>query len=531
MVNLENNCNACKIQQSMRKNLSIGHTWLLMLLLASTLACSKNPGNVAPPKEKSADNELVSFSFKKAENPALWNDIETEINNDTVYAHTLVGTDISSLTPDFQIKGVSVSVNGVEQKSGNTKQDFSGLIKYTITAENGDQHTYVVKFEDTGIPAVYLLTNGQPINSKDTYVDGEIKITGGLDGKLLYDGVMKIKGRGNSTWGMPKKPYRIKLDEKAALLEMPSNKNWALLANYGDQSLIRNEVAFEVSRRMGMEYTPREQYVEVFLNGEYMGNYTLTEHVKEGKDRVPIDEDNGGYVIEEDGYASQEPSHFFTPKGMPITIKFPDEDDITTDQYNYIKNYVTSFESSLFSDRGSAAGNYQQYFDLSSFVKYYLVNEICGNPDMLWSMRMYKKSSQDPKIYVGPVWDFDLGFNNDQRIGKEDAQQKLMLDYAHDPRAWMNVIKEDPAFKQMVRSEWNKVKSSLQTLPDYLDTRNDYIKYSQIPNFKRWAVLGVNINQSWYTASTHQQYVDFVRDYLVKRLAWLDGVINGAQFD
>ncbi|WP_158639517.1 CotH kinase family protein [Arachidicoccus ginsenosidivorans] len=516
----------------MRKISNPRYAWLLGVILTFTLACSKDHPKVTPPVEQAADNNLTSFGFTKAENPGLWNDITTEIKNDTVYAHTLVGTDISGLIADFKHEGVSVRVDGVEQKSGNTKQDFSHLVKYSIVAENGDQHTYVVKFSDTGMPAVYISTGGQPINSKDNYVEGEIRITKGLNGKLLYEGVMEIKGRGNSTWGMPKKPYRIKLDKKAPLLDMPSNKNWALMANYGDQSLLRNDVAFEVSRRFEMEYTPRQKYVELFLNGEYMGNYNLTEHVKEGKDRVPVDEDNGGYVLEEDGYADQEPSHFRTPKNMPITIKFPDEDDITTDQYNYIKDYVSDFEKSLFSARGTSEGNYQQYFDLPSFVNYYLINEICGNPDMLWSMRMYKKSSQDPKIYVGPVWDFDLGFNNDKRIGKEDAQQKLMLTNAHDPRYWMDEIRKDPAFKQMVRSRWNSIKSSLQTLPEYIDSVDNYIKYSQIPNFKRWDnILGVNINQSWYTAQTHEEYVDFVRDYLTKRIAWLDGVFNGAEFN
>src|SRR5690606_24022120 len=112
------------------------------------------------------------------------------------------------------------------------------------------------------------------------------------------------------------------------------------------------------------------------------------------------------------------------------------------------------------------------------------------------------------------------------------AQQKLMLTNAHDPRYWMDQIRQDPAFKQMVRSRWNSIKSSLQTLPEYVDSVDNYIKYSQIPNFKRWDdILRVNINQSWYTAKTHKEYVDFVRDYLTKRLAWLDGVFNGAAFN
>jgi len=502
-----------------------------MVVLTCTLSCSKNHPPVSPPEEQSSDNHLSSFGFKKTENPGLWNDITAEINGDTVYAHTLVGTDISHLIAEFQHEGVSVNVDGIVQKSANFMQDFTHLVKYNVVAENGAQHTYVVKFSDTGIPAVYISTNGQAINSKDNYVDGEITITEGLEAKQRYKGILEVKGRGNSTWGMPKKPYRIKLDKKAPLLDMPSNKNWALLANYGDQSLLRNDIAFEVSRRLELEYTPRQKYVEMFLNGEYMGNYTLTEHVKEGQDRVPVDEENRGYIFEEDGYADQEPSHFWTPKGMPITIKFPDEDDITPDQYDYIKNYVSTFEQSLFRARGSEAGNYQKYFDLTSFVNYYLVNEICGNPDMLWSMRMYKKSKQDPKIYVGPVWDFDLGFNNDKRIGKAEAQEKLMLTSAHDPRYWMDQIRQDPAFKQIVRGRWNKVKPALQSLPEYIDKMNDYIKYSQIPNFMRWDVLGININQSWYTAQTHEQYVDFVKDYLTRRLVWLDGIFNGAEFD
>src|SRR5690606_2201507 len=107
---------------------------------------------------------------------------------------------------------------------------------------------------------------------------------------------------------------------------MPADKSWALLANYGDQSLLRNEIAFEVSKRLDMGYSPRQQYVELFLNGEFMGNYTLTEHIKEGSDRVAIDEDNGGFILEGDGYAYSEPVHFITDQNMPITVKFPVED-------------------------------------------------------------------------------------------------------------------------------------------------------------------------------------------------------------
>src|SRR5690606_32647196 len=129
-----------------------------------------------------------------------------------------------------------------------------------------------VKIKDTGLPAVYLSTDGQEIHSKEEYIKASIKITQGFQGEVIYEGLTEVKGRGNSTWGMPKKPYRLKLDKKADLLGMPSDKSWALMANYGDQSLMRNEIAFEVSRRLELEYTPSQKYVEFFLNGEYMGN-------------------------------------------------------------------------------------------------------------------------------------------------------------------------------------------------------------------------------------------------------------------
>lgn len=508
----------------MKKIFSHCNYWYLTLLFAFTLACTKEQ----TPGKPSDSSELISFVFKSEENPNLWNDIEGEINGDTIFAHTLVGTNITALIPKFEHNGVKVTVSNLEQKSGNSKQDFSQLVRYTVEAENGNTRTYIVKFSDTGLPAIHLFIGGKPIEHKEEYVDGQIKITNGLESKVLFEGITEIKGRGNSTWEMPKKPYRIKLNEKAALLGMPADKSWVLIANYGDQSLLRNEVAFEVSRRLELEYTPRQQYVELFLNGEYVGNYTLTEHIKEGKNRVPIDEDNGGFIIEGDGYAYLERIHFYTPRGMPITVKFPDEDDMTTDEFNYIKNYVTSFEKSLFPGDGLEA-NYQQYFDLPSFVNYYLVNEICGNADMLWSMRMYKKSNQDPKIYVGPVWDFDLGFNNDKRLG--DSEKILMFTDAHEPRGWMNQLMSEPEFKKLVRSRWNTVKGKVQSIPEYVEKKAEHIKYSQMPNFKRWDVLGTNINQSWYTGTTHQDYVNFLRKYLTVRIAWLDGVFNGKHFD
>ncbi len=497
--------------------------WMSMLLLLQ--GCVKDDVDAG-------SSEITSFRFLKAKNPTLVYDVIAEISGDTLYAYTLAGTDITSLVPDFEYDGLEVRVDGTVQESGSSEQNFTGLVDYRVYTASGDTRTYTVKFADTGLPAIYLSTDGQPIPNREDYVVGSFRIVRGFGGAALHEGALEVRGRGNSTWGMPKKPYRVKLEEAAPLLGMPSNRHWALMANYGDRSLMRNDIAFEVSRRLELEYTPRQQYAEFFLNGVYMGNYNLTEHIREGSNRVNIDEDNGGYILEADGYAHQEPEHFFTPEGMPITIKFPDEDDITPDQRVFITDYYTAFEEVLFSDDfADPVNGYQQYLDLETFVNYYLVNEICGNPDLFWSMRMYKKSEQDPLIYTGPVWDFDLGFNNDNRLN--DAVRKLMLTDAHAPRQWIDRIATDPHFKQAVRERWNEVKGDrLENINAYVDQQATLLQRSQAFNFQRWDILSdPNIHLNWYVGSTYNDYVGFLKNYLNTRISWLDGVINGEEFD
>lgn len=481
------------------------------------------------------DNEgqgLVAFSFSKMTNPDLHYDVVGDIVGDTIYAYTFAGSDISSLKPHFQSSGVEISVDGVAQESGVSSQDFTQHVDYSVRLFNGEVKRYTVKFEDTGLPVVYVSTDGVAVTNKEDYVQGGVSIIRGFANAPIYTGSLGIRGRGNSTWHMPKKPYRIRLDEGAELLGMPSNRHWALIANYGDRSLIRNDVAFEISRLLELAYTPRSAYVEVFLNGEYLGNYNLTEHIREGTHRVNIDEDNGGYILEADGYAEQEPEHFYTPRGMPITIKFPDEDDITGAQRSFITSYFRTFEEALFAeDFGGEENNYMQYFDMESFVNYYLVNEIAGNPDLWWSMRMYKRNESDPKIYVGPVWDFDLAFNNDSRLG--DAIHKSMIDASHDPRVWIQRIATDPVFKQAVRERWAEVSDTqLSSLVGYMEQQTAKLRHSQRYNFMRWPILSSqDIHLNWYVGTSYSDYASFMQNYLEQRLLWLDDYINGSQFD
>lgn len=211
----------------------------------------------------------------------------------------------------------------------------------------------------TNIPTLYINTNGVSITSKENYVPGTVTVASDDAEVAITDVSMGIRGRGNSTWGMAKKPYRIKFDKKINFLNQNAKaKSWVLLANYADKTLMRNGVAFEISRFIDLEFSPSAVFVDVVLNGQYLGNYMVSDQMQVGAGRVDIDEMDetnisgeeltGGYFMEIDGFGDSEPVHFTTNHGLLITLKSPDEELVQQVQIDYIKNFVNTFESKLF---------------------------------------------------------------------------------------------------------------------------------------------------------------------------------------
>lgn len=513
---------------------------LNLFLLSTAIAivfcsCSKK---TAPP-EPSDEKSFISFSFTITQNPNLPQDISCEIIGDTIYAFTFSGTDVTNLKPSFTSEAEEVLIGDQKQLSNQAAHNFSSPVTYTLKAADNTTKNYVVKFNDTKLPVLSISTNNVPIDSKDTYIPGHVTIKQDMTGDSLFGGDMEIKGRGNSTWDMPKKPYKFKLGKKAGLLGMYESKQWVLLANYADKSLIRNEVAFEVSRRAGLAYTPAGRFVDVILNGKYIGNYELVEQIDVGEHKVNIHEQeegantlpeiSGGYLTEVDGFAFTEAVNFLTPRGMPVAVHYPDDDEITDAQKIYITNHYNKFEDSLFAENFTDINKgYQQYFDLDSYVNYYIVNEVMGNPDIFWSTYMYKDYNND-KLYSGPVWDFDIAANNDDRIG--DAVNSLMFDVAHEPRLWINRLMEDPAFRKAVRERWNTLKANINTVPAFADALALQLQYSQAKNFQRWNILQEKVYRNFQVAGSYKGETDYLKNYLTNRIAWLDATFNGSRFD
>ena len=385
----------------------------------------------------------------------------------------------------------------------------------------------------TNIPTVYVVTdNSAPINSKEIYTTGTVTVASGDEAQCCTDVAMGIRGRGNSTWGMPKKPFRIKFDKKQRFLNNNANaKNWVLLANYADKTLLRNAIAFEISSFVGMEYTPSITFVDLVVNGEYLGNYMVTDQTEVKEGRVPVEEQEitdteepaitGGYLLEIDGFADSEPVWFTTGQGLKITIKYPKDDEINDAQQKYITDFTQKFENALFSENFTdPETGYRSMVDEESLVNWYIACELTGNSDSFWSTYIYKKRNDD-RFYFGPLWDFDIAFNNDDRLG--EATRKLMREHAHDPKTWISRIWKDQWFRTAVNTRWAElveagIEEELLAKVDYYAT---LIDKSQTMNFEKWNVLPNKVYHETYLFNTYKGGVDKLKEYITDRVAFL----------
>ena len=248
---------------------------------------------------------------------------------------------------------------------------------------------------------------------KEHYVNFTMTIDSEND-EWDYEGTGRIRGRGNSTWlWYPKKPYRIKLDEKASILGLAEEKDWVLLANYRDPTHLMNTFVFTAGNELGLPYTNHSRFVEVTLNGEYIGLYQLTEQVEQGKTRVNV-ADEGGLLIsldKDDGpeLAPNESDNFWSEVyRMPICVKHPE--DQSKEQLNAIKDEFALLEQAIKNHDYDATA---KLMDMKSFIDYMLLQELVYNVEVDAPRSIYMHKDKDGKWFMGPLWDFDAGFDFD----------------------------------------------------------------------------------------------------------------------
>lgn len=485
-------------------------------------------------KADNGNSRLLSLTFNTLNNSMLLQNI-----NCTIYYDSLVvgiipnNTNISALRASFVDESVdSILVNNVAQQSGISINNYNNPVLFKLWEGGSIKKTYVIKLIYTGLSVVYINTqNEEPIVSKDNYINGSIHVFPSHNIPVsVFNGNMEVRGRGNSTWSMPKKPYRIKLNSKASLLGMPSDKDWILLANYSDKTLMRNYLAFEASKRFGLKYTPRSQFVELVVNGQYVGNYLLCEQIKVATNRLNISElkktdtiatkITGGYLLEVDARLDED-YWFSTNWGIPICFKDPD--DIDSSQLNYVKSYFEQTENALFSPQfeDSLIG-YANFIETETFIDWYLINELFKNNDAIFFSSVYMYKDRGKKLSMGPVWDFDIAAGNINYNGNDNPQGWWIRN-----AVWMNRLFQDSAFFRKVKNRWSALKSNqIQTLLTFADLTAANLEVSQSENFRVWPILDSLVWPNPLVTGSYNGEVSYLKNWLNNRINWIDSIYN-----
>lgn len=498
---------------------------------------------------------ITAFSFDVAHNDGkilatklVWNGSATRPVESTGEVLAVGAESIAGCIPylyDFKLKptftvpsGMTVTVDGTEQTSGESEQDFSNPVTYTVS--NGtESRSYTVEVTNSGLPVAVLEHEGGsmewpeagmniraknedwPTNDHFTLynADGTVDVERALCGARL---------RGNSTQNFPKKPFALKFDEKVGPQGLPTDKRWELLANWMDRTMLRNAVAQDVARRTasvlpdGLGWNPRGTNVELIINGRHVGNYSLIEKVKIDADRIDIrdcyedvvDDGNANPTVADCGYllefddAMDEVNCFRTGRGLPVMFK--DEVPADGDIFNAVKNKVESIEADL------EVGNYEaayELLDINSVIDYFLVQELTFNNEYKHPKSVYMYIDGDGKLTAGPVWDFDwqtfiipeqvrvyggvyeeqLRETNEWLYGGSKLAEKTGFwpwdeaDYENDmPYMWYPLLFKDAAFRSKVQERWNSIYPVLLQVLDEIDRLAEQNRVSDRFNSAMW---------------------------------------------
>ena len=366
------------------------------------------------------------------------------------------------------------------------------------------------------IPHIYIqIANDEEVVVKDVYLSGEVEIKGQDIYPSLQKVTTRIKGRGNSTWGKPKKPYRLKLDKAASVLGLTAAKDWVLLANYQDYTFMCNAIAMKMGQQLGMPFTNSIIPVDVTINGKYRGSYMLTQQVEAKEGRVNVGPD--GQLLELDTNFDEDFQFKSSGWNLPVMIKFP---DITSDeQFNSIKNGFENLEQMFISTK-FPNNDYGKIFDKQQFVNYILVNNLTANYEINHPKSVYMHKLKDGKYTMGPLWDFDWGFGMEEEGRKYFNFETLPLFKPTDARLghrFFTHILKDPEIKQLYKQTWENYKANhFEALMSYIEEYAAKIRESQKKDFEIWKV-GPN---------NHAETKKNMKVYLRKRAQYLDSYIK-----
>lgn len=416
-----------------------------------------------------------------------------------------------------------------------------------------------VQFSTSNLPIIKITTNGQtiPDEPKITAIMEVINNGNAInsvdDVVKEYSGYIGIEKRGSSSQYFAKNNYSVETrtstgeNNNVSLLGMPPENDWVFHGPYSDKSLIRNALAYHLAD-VGRTWAPRTSFFELIIDEQYIGVYLLVEKIKRDSKRVDIskltpdeisgDDITGGYILKVD----RADDHWISPYPnmndngpVPISYVYPDYVDMPEVQRNYIKTYVTNFENALAGDNfESASTGYRAYANIQSFVDYFIVNELSKNIDAYRLSTFFHKNkeSNDGRLVMGPVWDFNFSFGNANYYAGDNTQGWVMHgvspnDYFAIP-FWWERLRESIHFNALLKTTWNdlrKTKYSNESIHAYIDSVVTLLNDAQERNFQAYPVLGYYVWPNYFIGETYQEEIDFLKNWVDARLDWMDSQI------
>jgi hypothetical protein len=333
------------------------------------------------------------------------------------------------------------------------------------------------------LPHITIKTSGNaPINSTQTYVSATILINGQKK-YSDYSGTAQIRGRGNSTWSFPKKPYRFKLDTKDSLFGLAAEKDWVLLANYLDGLHILNAVAMKTGKLMNMPFTNNIIPVEVTLNGSYQGAYMLTEQIEVKKNRVNIGDD-GLLLLMDINY--DEPWKFKSAAfQLPMMVKHPEltsqmEVAPIQEQFNVLDSLVARSDF--------PNNNYLDYFDAGAMANYLIVYMLTANEEINHPKSTYIYKTKTGKFTMGPIWDFDWAYSYEKSLVYFSSFNKPMFwSSSSVGEKFFSRFLLDPKIKTLVKQQWSGFKTNkFSELLTFVDEYSTLIEGARGRDYQIW---------------------------------------------
>ena len=498
--------------------------------LQELINLSQEELNKLEAKINQKDPKLLHFEFLASENPMqLVENAECEIIGDSVVECRILNVmSAKSLIPRFSFIGDYVTIGGRQAVSSKTALDFSSERALVVHSGDKTKEYTVIVSAYTGLPTLWAETNGRMLSEANHYYKATVSLvdnagyggTGGLSetsARLMALGTLRyytkqVDWSGHTEWG--KNDYKLNFTNAVSLLNMPAHKDWQMVPNVYDITMLHNQTAFYMSEVGKLDYTPRFRYVDLMFNGRYSGTYMLGETLDGTSSRVNVGSD--GYIL---SIGSNTSGSTFTTGYLeqPVSILYPTSQPASV--VNYIADFVRNAENVLYSSNFTdVLSGWRYNMDETSFVEWYLINEIAKNPSGAFKSSCIMSYKRGGKLKMGPVWDFEKAFGDAGSTGATGFVIKNV--------SWYKRLFQDPAFVAKVKERFAYYYDHQEDILKSINENAQYLKYAIQEDNTKWDTFTPFMSSNTDTWVLYQGQVSSMKSWLTERMRWLKG-----QFD